>query len=51
MHALSAQGRYTVRKLIEKYGHNGHMMEWKEQLNGDCPHPMGSRLMKRCPRY
>jgi hypothetical protein len=30
-------GRYQVHKLIAKYGRNGNMMKWKEQLNGDCP--------------
>jgi hypothetical protein len=29
------KGRYHVHKLIEKYGRNGNMMKWKEQLNGD----------------
>jgi hypothetical protein len=29
--------RYSVRRLIEKYGRNANMMKWKEQLNGDCP--------------
>src|SRR5262245_46495979 len=29
------KGRYSVRKLIEKYGRKGNMMKWKEQLNGD----------------
>jgi len=31
------KGRYSVRRLIEKYGRNANMMKWKEQLNGDCP--------------
>jgi hypothetical protein len=31
------RGRYSVRRLIEKYGRRGNMMIWKEQLNGDCP--------------
>ena len=30
------KGRYSVRRLIEKYGRKGNMMKWKEQLNGDC---------------
>ena len=33
----SAKGRYSVRRLIEKYGRNANMMKWKEQLNGHCP--------------
>jgi hypothetical protein len=30
------KGRYSVRRLIEKYGRKGNMMKWKEQLNGEC---------------
>ena len=31
------KGRYSVAKLIEKYGRKANMMKWREQLNGDCP--------------
>jgi hypothetical protein len=31
------KGRYSVAGLIEKHGREGHMMKWREQLNGDCP--------------
>jgi hypothetical protein len=31
------KGRYSVRRLIEKYGRNANMMKWTEQLNDDCP--------------
>jgi hypothetical protein len=31
------KGRYSVSRLIEKYGRKANMMKWKEQLNGDCP--------------
>jgi hypothetical protein len=30
------KGRYSVGRLIEKHGRDGHMMKWREQLNGDC---------------
>ena len=30
------KGRYSVRRLIEKYGRKANMMKWKEQLNGEC---------------
>jgi hypothetical protein len=30
------KGRYSVRRLIEKYGRKANMMKWREQLNGDC---------------
>ena len=31
------KGRYSVRRLIEKYGRDANVMKWKEQLNGHCP--------------
>jgi len=30
------KGRYSVCKLIEKYGRKANMMKWREQLNGGC---------------
>jgi hypothetical protein len=30
-------GRYSVARLIEKYGRKVNMMKWKDQLGGDCP--------------
>ena len=41
------KGRYHVHRLIEKYRHQGNVMVWKEQLNGDCPKRDG-RLNDRC---
>jgi hypothetical protein len=41
------KGRYSVAKLIEKYGRRANMMKWKEQLNGDCPKG-DARLYERC---
>jgi hypothetical protein len=35
-------------KLIEKYGRSGHMMKWKELLNGDCPKRDAPQLHDRC---
>ena len=31
------KGRYSVARLIEKYGRKGNMMKWREMLNADCP--------------
>src|SRR5215475_12208022 len=49
------EGRYSVRKLIEKYGRKANMMKWREQLNGDCPkrdaHSMHERYVLTCPRF
>ena len=42
------KGRYSVRKLIEKYGCNANMMKWKEQLNGDCPNRDAHSMLERC---
>ena len=42
------KGRYSVRRLIEKYGRNANMMKWKEQLNGDCPKRDSPQLHDRC---
>ena len=42
------KGRYNVRKLIEKYGRRGHMMKWRNQLNGDRPKREAAQLHERC---
>jgi len=42
------KGRYSVAKLIKKYGRRGNMMKWKEQLNGDCPKRDAHELHGRC---
>jgi hypothetical protein len=41
------KGRYNVAKLIAKYGRDGNMAKWKEQLNGDCP-KRDARIYERC---
>jgi hypothetical protein len=42
------KARYSVRRLIEKYGRKANMMKWKEQLNGDCPKRDARTLHERC---
>jgi hypothetical protein len=42
------KGRYSVAKLIERYGRKGHMMKWKELLNGDCPKRDAHQMHDRC---
>jgi hypothetical protein len=42
------KGRYSVRRLIEKYGRKGNLMKWKEQLNGDCPRRDAHSMLERC---
>jgi hypothetical protein len=47
--ALPITGRYSVTKLIAKYGgRRANMMKWKEQLNGDCPKRDAHGLHERC---
>jgi hypothetical protein len=41
------KGRYSLRKLIEKYGRKA-LMKWKQQLNGDCPKRDAPQLQERC---
>jgi hypothetical protein len=42
------KGRYSVRRLIEKFGRKGNLMKWKEQLNGDCPKRDAHSMLERC---
>ena len=42
------KGRYSVAGLIEKHGRDGHMMKWREQLNGECPKRDAPQLHDRC---
>jgi hypothetical protein len=42
------KGRYSVPRLIEKYGRKANMMKWKEQLKGDCPKRDAHQLHERC---
>jgi len=42
------KGRYNVAGLIKKHGRDGHMMKWREQLNGDCPKRDSPQLHDRC---
>jgi hypothetical protein len=42
------KGRYSVAKLIEKYGRDGHIMKWRNQLNDDCPRRDAPQLHDRC---
>jgi hypothetical protein len=42
------KGRYSVAKLIEKYGRKGNMMKWREMLSADCPKRDAVGLQDRC---
>ena len=30
-------GQYRVAKLIERYGPDGKLVDWKEEITADCP--------------
>lgn len=42
------KGRYSVRRLIDKYGRGGNMMKWREMLTSDCPNCDAPQLHDRC---
>jgi hypothetical protein len=42
------KGRYSVRRLIDKYGRHGNMMKWCEMLNANCPKRDAPQLRERC---
>lgn len=42
------KGRYSVRRLIESYGRRANMMQWKEQLHGNCLRRDARNLSERC---
>jgi hypothetical protein len=45
---VGVANRYSVRRLIEKYGRNANMMKLKEQFNGDCPKRDVAQMHDRC---
>jgi hypothetical protein len=42
------KGRYSVRRLIEKYGRKANMMNGGNSLTGDCPRRDAQSLHERC---
>ena len=41
------KGRYSVPKLIAKFGRKANMMKWREMLNAVCPR-RDARIQDRC---
>jgi len=37
------KGRYHLTKLIEEYGRDGRLVDWKESLTADCPRRASDR--------
>jgi hypothetical protein len=42
------KGRYSVRKLIDKYGRKANLMKWREQLNRACAKRDARSMVERC---
>ena len=42
------KGCYSVRRLIEKYGRKGNMVNRREQLNCDCRKHDAHSMLERC---
>ncbi len=42
------KGRYSVAKLIERYGRDGNMQTWRASLTEGCPKRDGSHIYERC---
>src|SRR5262249_26124726 len=42
------RGRYRGRRVLEKYSPKANKMEWKEQLNGDCPRRDAHSMLEHC---
>jgi hypothetical protein len=48
VHEVRAEGRYSVAKLIERYGRDGNMQTWRASLSADCPKRDAFAIHERC---
>jgi len=42
------QGQYLVAKLIERYGLDKSLAEWKDEVASDCPKIKSGQVYDRC---
>jgi hypothetical protein len=42
------KGRYSVAKLIARYGREGNMQTWRASLSADCPKRNAFAIHERC---
>jgi hypothetical protein len=41
-------GRYAVRRLIERRGRDGKLIEWKDEITADCPRKKAANYNDQC---
>ena len=47
------RGKYSVARLIERYGREGKLVDWKDQITADCPRRANARVVvtDQCGAY
>jgi hypothetical protein len=43
------KGRYSVTKLIERYGANARLTDWLAGMTADCPKRRSVEISGQCP--
>jgi hypothetical protein len=41
-------GRYAVRRLMERHGHDGKIIDWKDEITADCPRRIARNISDQC---
>jgi hypothetical protein len=41
-------GRYAVRRLIERHGRDGKIIDWKDGITGDCSRRIVNNYADQC---
>ena len=39
------RGQYPVARLIERYGRDAKLVDWKDQITADCPRRANARVV------
>ena len=39
------RGQYPVARLIERYGSDAKLVDWKDQITADCPKRANTRVL------
>jgi hypothetical protein len=42
------EGRYGVRRLIERYGRDGKVTDWLAAVDADCPRKQSINMSDQC---
>jgi hypothetical protein len=43
-------GRYPLRRLIDRRGHDARIIDWLEELTADCPRKRAASVSDQCTR-